>query len=192
MAKVRSIGVFCGSRMGERESYQNSARHVGDAIAQAGARLVYGGGDVGLMGLSASAAAAKGGDVLGIIPEFLIAREGYLEGVDMRVVESMSVRKHQLIEESDAFVILPGGTGTLEEIFDVVSRQQLELHDKPVIFLNIEGFWDPFLALIEHTVKEGFTPQSLADHIVLEADPTKAVAEIFRQLDAMKEKVAVD
>jgi len=192
MAKVRSIGVFCGSRMGERKSYQSSASHVGEAIAKAGARLVYGGGDVGLMGLSASAAAANGGKVLGIIPDFLIAREGYLDGVEMHVVESMSVRKSQLIEESDAFVILPGGTGTLEEIFDVVSRQQLELHDKPVIFLNIDGFWDPFLALIEHTVKEGFTPQSLADHIVLEADPTKAIAEIFRQLDAMDTREIVD
>ena len=185
MAKVRSIGVFCGSRLGERESYQLAAEQVVHAIANAGARLVYGGGDVGLMGISASTAAAQGGPVLGIIPDFLIAREGYLDGVEMRVVDSMSIRKSQLIAESDAFVILPGGTGTLEEIFDVVSRQQLGLHDKPVVFLNSDGFWEPFLTLIQHTVREGFTPQSLADLIILESDPAKAVADLIEQLDAM-------
>lgn len=183
MAKLRSIGVFCGSRLGERESYQDAAEAVGRAIARAGARLVYGGGDVGLMGVAASSAAAERGKVLGIIPGFLIAREGQLEGVDIRIVETMSERKVQLIDESDAFIILPGGTGTLEEVFDVISRQQLDLHDKPVAFLNVDGFWDPLVALIRHTVEQGFTPQSLAAHIALEADAERAVRDILATLD---------
>lgn len=185
MAKLRSIGVFCGSRLGERESYQDAAEAVGHAIAHAGARLVYGGGDVGLMGVAASTAAAEGGSVLGIIPGFLIAREGHLDGVDIRIVETMSERKVQLIEESDAFIILPGGTGTLEEVFDVVSRQQLDLHDKPVAFVNVDGFWEPLVALIRHTIDQGFTPQSLADHIVLEDDGARAVRHILTVLDGL-------
>jgi uncharacterized protein (TIGR00730 family) len=186
MAKVRSIGVFCGSRLGERQSYQDAAEKIGAAIAKSGARLVYGGGDVGLMGLAASTAAAGGGEVLGIIPDFLIAREGHLDGVEVRIVESMSIRKSQLIAESDAFVIMPGGTGTLEEVFDVVSRQQLGLHDKPVAFLNVEGFWEPLIALINHTVSEGFTPQSLADHVWLESDPVEVVKKLLAQLEEME------
>lgn len=185
MAKLWSIGVFCGSRLGERESYQDAAEAVGGAIARAGMRLVYGGGDVGLMGIAASTAAAAHGTVLGIIPAFLIAREGHLDGVDMRIVETMSERKMQLIEESDAFIILPGGTGTLEEVFDVVSRQQLDLHDKPVVFFNVDGFWEPLVALIDHTIEQGFTPQSLADHIVLEDNAEAAIAHIQRRLAAM-------
>jgi uncharacterized protein (TIGR00730 family) len=175
MAKVRSIGVFCGSRLGEREAYEDAAEAVGHAIARAGLRLVYGGGDVGLMGIAASTAAADGGEVLGIIPGFLIAREGHLDGVEMRIVETMSVRKSQLIAESDAYIILPGGTGTLEEIFDVVSRQQLGLHDKPIVFLNTEGYWTPFIELVHHTVREGFTPAELASHLELEADADRAI-----------------
>jgi uncharacterized protein (TIGR00730 family) len=184
MAKLRSIGVFCGSRLGERESYQDAAEAVGRAIARAGARLVYGGGDVGLMGVAASTAAAEHGQVLGIIPGFLIAREGHLDGVDIRIVETMSERKMQLIDESDAFIILPGGTGTLEEVFDVVSRQQLDLHDKPVVFFNVDGFWEPLVALIRHTIDQGFTPQSLSDHIVLDDNADRAVRQIMSTLDA--------
>jgi hypothetical protein len=164
--------------MGERAQYRDAAARVGRSIARAGCRLVYGGGDVGLMGTAASAAAAEHGEVLGIIPGFLIAREGHLDGVEVRIVETMSQRKKQLIEESDAYIILPGGTGTLEEVFDVVSRQQLALHDKPIVFLNTAGFWTPVIALIEHTVREGFTPQSLADHLDLVDEPEAAVTHL--------------
>ncbi|RKQ95313.1 hypothetical protein C7435_3003 [Maricaulis maris] len=170
--------------MGERETYANAAEAVGRAIARADCRLVYGGGDVGLMGIAASTAAAEGGSVYGIIPGFLIAREGHLDGVDIKIVETMSERKSQLIAESDAYIILPGGTGTLEEVFDVISRQQLGLHDKPIVFLNTEGFWSPFIELIAHTVREGFTPQSLADHVDLIDDAKVAIARIIAQLDA--------
>ncbi|MDF1768776.1 TIGR00730 family Rossman fold protein [Maricaulis sp.] len=183
MAKLRSIGVFCGSRMGERKSYADAAAAVGRAIARAECRLVYGGGDVGLMGIAASSAAAEGGPVYGIIPGFLIAREGHLDDVEIKIVETMSERKSQLIAESDAYIILPGGTGTLEEVFDVISRQQLELQDKPIVFLNTDGFWSPFIDLIAHTVREGFTPQSLADHIELIDRGDLAIARICAQLN---------
>lgn len=182
MAKVRSIGVFCGSRLGERASYELAAEAIGGAIAKSGTRLVYGGGDVGLMGVAASTAAVQGGEVLGIIPGFLIAREGHLDGVEVRIVETMSERKKQLIAESDAYLIMPGGTGTLEEVFDVVSRQQLGLHDKPIVFLDIDGFWRPLIALIEHTVGEGFSPQTIADHMILESDPNKAIARLLEMM----------
>ena len=169
--------------MGERKSYADAAEAVGRAIAQAECRLVYGGGDVGLMGISASTAAAEGGSVYGIIPGFLIAREGHLEGVEIKIVETMSERKSLLIAESDAYIILPGGTGTLEEVFDVISRQQLGLQDKPIVFLNTDGFWAPFIDLIAHTVREGFTPQSLADHVDLIDRADLAIARICAQLD---------
>lgn len=175
MAKVRSIGVFCGSKFGERTAYRDAAHAVGELIAARGARLVYGGGDVGLMGTAAGAAAKAGGDVLGIIPGFLIAREGHLDDVEIRIVETMGERKGQLIRESDAYIILPGGTGTLEEVFDVVSRQQLGLHDKPIVFLSVDGFWDKLVELIRHTVTEGFTPGGMADHLHIEADPEAAI-----------------
>jgi hypothetical protein len=169
--------------MGGRSEYRAAAERTGRAIAAAGLRLVYGGGDVGLMGAAASAAAEAGGAVLGVIPGFLIAREGHLDGVEVRIVETMSERKRQLIEESDAYIILPGGTGTMEEIFDVVSRQQLALHDKPIVFLNTAGFWAPIIALIDHTVREGFTPQSLADHLDLADEPEAAVAHLAGLLE---------
>ena len=188
MAKVRSIGVFCGSKFGERTAYRDAAQAVGTAIARSGCRLVYGGGDVGLMGASASAAAAAGGDVLGIIPGFLIAREGHLDGVEIRIVETMGERKGQLIRESDAYIILPGGTGTLEEVFDVVSRQQLGLHDKPIVFLNIGGFWQKLIELIRHTVDEGFTPSGMADHLHLEDSPETAIAYLLGELDGKTER----
>ncbi len=169
--------------MGERKSYADAAAQVGRAIARSGCRLVYGGGDVGLMGISASTAAAEGGAVHGIIPGFLIAREGHLDGVEIKIVETMSERKSLLIAESDAYIILPGGTGTLEEVFDVISRQQLGLQDKPIVFLNTDGFWAPFIDLIAHTVREGFTPQSLVDHVDLIDSPEVAIARIIAQLD---------
>ena len=120
--------------------------------------------------------------MLGIIPDFLIAREGHLDKVEVRIVDSMSTRKKQLIEESDAYIILPGGTGTLEEVFDVVSRQQLGLHDKPIVFLNTAGFWAPVIELINHTVREGFTPQSLADHLDLVDEAEAAVAHLVEMM----------
>ena len=184
MAKVRSIGVFCGSKHGKRKSYGDTARRAGEAIAEEGARLVYGGGDVGLMGECARAAANAGGLVRGIIPDFLIAREGRLNGVEIVIVDTMSTRKKRLIAASDAYLILPGGTGTLEEVYDVISRQQLGLHDKPIAFVNTDNFWQPFFALMDHCVAEGFAPGSLAKHFIVETEPEAAIEKLMDALAA--------
>ncbi|MEE2527100.1 TIGR00730 family Rossman fold protein [Hyphobacterium sp. HN65] len=180
MAKVRSIGVFCGSAAGRDPAYGEAAAAAGKAIADAGVRLVYGGGDVGLMGIAAQAALDAKGKVLGVIPEFMIRREGLLEEAETRVVTTMSIRKNILIEESDAFLILPGGVGTLEEIFDVLSRQRLSQHDKPVAFLDVEAFWDPFFTLLYRTEKEGFTPDGFHDHVSVHDDAAEAVARLMQ------------
>ena len=180
MAKVRSIGVFCGSAEGRTPSYGEAADAAGQAIAKAGARLVYGGGDVGLMARAAQSALDAKGAVLGVIPEFMIRREGLLDAAETRVVTTMSIRKNILIEESDAFLILPGGVGTLEEIFDVLSRQRLAQHDKPVAFLNVEDFWDPFFELLYRTEKEGFTPDGFHDHVSVHDSAEAAVERLMR------------
>lgn len=184
MAKIWSIGVFCGSASGVSPAYADNARQSGAAIARSGARLVYGGGDVGLMAASAMAALDAGGPVLGVIPEFMISREGLLEKAETRIVTTMSSRKNILIAESDGFLILPGGVGTLEEIFDVLSRNRLGLQKKPVAFLNIDGFWDPLFTLMRKTEDEGFTPQGFSDGVLVEDDPETAVAHL---LDALKQ-----
>lgn len=180
MAKVRSIGVFCGSAAGRNPAYGAAAAAAGKAIADAGIRLVYGGGDVGLMGIAAQAALDAKGKVLGVIPEFMIRREGLLEEAETRVVTTMSIRKNILIEESDAFLILPGGVGTLEEIFDVLSRQRLSQHDKPVAFLDVEEFWNPFFKLLYRTEQEGFTPDGFHDHVSVHDDAAEAVARLMK------------
>jgi len=182
MAKLWSIGVFCGSAKGASQTYADGARAAGEAIARAGARLVYGGGDVGLMGIAAQSALDLDGPVLGVIPEFMIKHEGLLEKAETRIVTTMSTRKNILINESDAFLILPGGVGTLEEIFDVLSRNRLGLQKKPVAFLNVGGFWDPVFSLLQRTEQEGFTPPGFSGEVLIETDATSAVRHLMNEL----------
>ena len=137
-----------------------SARDFGAATAAAGWRLVYGGGGVGLMGASARAAHEAGGRVLGIMPAFLRSRERLFDDVETIVVTSMHERKQLMYDQSDAFVVAPGGIGTLEEIVELLSWKRLDLHHKPVVFLNINGFWNGFFELMRHSVAEGMTPAS--------------------------------
>ncbi|WP_421792188.1 TIGR00730 family Rossman fold protein [Hyphobacterium sp.] len=184
MAKVRSIGVFCGSAAGRDPAYGRAAKSAGEAIADSGSRLVYGGGDVGLMGIAAKSALEAGGKVLGVIPEFMIRTEGLYEDAETRVVTTMSIRKNMLIEESDAFLILPGGVGTLEEIFDVLSRQRLSQHDKPVAFLDVDEFWGPFFKLLLRTEQEGFTPDGFHDHVTIHNTASEAVERLLGKLAA--------
>ena len=127
----------------------------------AGWRLVYGGGGVGLMGASARAAHAAGGRVLGVMPGFLRSRERLFDEVETLVVPSMHERKTIMYDQSDAFVVAPGGVGTLEEVIEVLSWKRLDLHAKPVIFLNLNGFWDPLLAVMEHSIAERMTPETI-------------------------------
>jgi len=156
----RSVCLFCASSDGADIAYLESAAAFGAATARLGWRLVYGGGGVGLMGASARAAHGAGGRVVGIMPAFLRSRERLFDEVETVVVTSMHERKQLMYDHSDAFVVAPGGVGTLEEAVELLSWKRLDLHAKPIIFLNIKGFWDTFFALIRHSVDQGMTPAS--------------------------------
>jgi uncharacterized protein (TIGR00730 family) len=156
--RVESVCVFCGSSSAVDPAYLRAAAALGRALAEAGLRLVYGGGGVGLMGACARAAHEAGGRVLGVIPDFLVGREHALETIEHVVVANMHERKMMMFERSDAFVVLPGGVGTLEEVVELLSWRRLGLHAKPVVFHNPAGFWRPLFDLFQHTVEAKFTP----------------------------------
>jgi uncharacterized protein (TIGR00730 family) len=159
--EIRSVCLYCGSSDLVDPAYLEAAREFGTAVANAGLRLVYGGGGVGLMGAGAKAAHAAGGKVLGIMPQFLRGREHLFDDVETRVVISMHERKMMMFEESDAFVVMPGGIGTLEEVVELLSWRRLDLHKKPIIFLNMDGFWNPLFELINRFKNEGFAPAAI-------------------------------
>src|SRR5262249_21148470 len=144
---VESVCLFCGSSNAADPDFLSAAAELGEALAMAGIRLVYGGGGVGLMGAAARAAHRAGGRVLGIMPDFLRTREVLYDEVETVVVRNMHERKMLMFQESDAFVVLPGGVGTLEEVVELLSWKRLSLHDKPVVFVNLKGFWEPFYEL---------------------------------------------
>jgi len=161
-ARVDSICVYCGSSNDADPQFLSSAHAIGAEIAAAGLKFVYGGGGVGLMGASARGAHDGGGRVLGIIPDFLQGREQPFNDVETIVVHSMHERKMMMFERSDAFVVLPGGIGTLEEVVELLSWQRLGLHAKPVVFYNPRGFWDPLFELFHHTIREKLSPPDFA------------------------------
>lgn len=157
MRRFRSICVYCGSNHGNDPAFAEAARTLGREAAQRGVKLIYGGGSVGLMGAASDAALEAGGEVHGIIPEHLERREVQnLAVTRLEVVETMHERKMRMFDESDAFAILPGGLGTLDETFEILTWKQLELHDKPVIMVNVAGYWDGLLAALGHMVRSGF------------------------------------
>lgn len=157
MTVSRSLGVFCGSRKGTDPDHAKAAAALGELLAARGIRLVYGGGNVGLMGVLAQSALAHGGQVTGVIPDFLVAREVGDPGVtELVVVDSMHERKRRMFELADGFAVLPGGLGTLDEAFEIITWRLLGLHDKPVAFLNLAGCWDPFQALVDSIIAQGF------------------------------------
>ena len=156
--RLESACVFCGSSDEADPEFLAAARATGKALADAGIKLVYGGGGVGLMGAVARAAHEVGGDVLGIIPTFLVGAERALETVEHIIVDNMHERKMLMFQRSDSFVILPGGIGTLEEVVELLSWRRLDLHAKPVVFYNPRGFWEPLYRLFQHTVDERLTP----------------------------------
>jgi uncharacterized protein (TIGR00730 family) len=159
---IRSVCVFCGSSDEADPEFLTSARRFGEILAESGVRLVYGGGGVGLMGACARGANSAGGTVLGIIPEFLTSREQPFSDVETVVVQTMHERKMQMFMASDAFVILPGGVGTLEEVVELLSWQRLGLHDKPIAFYSPRNFWEPLFELFQHTIAERLTPASFS------------------------------
>jgi uncharacterized protein (TIGR00730 family) len=157
MSPVRSLAVFCGSRVGVNPAYAAAGRALGHGMAEAGIRLVYGGGRIGIMGVVADAVLEAGGTVLGVIPEFLTKWEVAHQGVqEMVVTDSMHVRKTRLYEESDAFLTMPGGLGTFDETFEIITWRQLRLHDKPILVCDVAGWAGPLVATIEQAIAQGF------------------------------------
>jgi uncharacterized protein (TIGR00730 family) len=154
---VQRLCVFCGSSAGSDSRYGQGAAELGRLLVSRGLGLVFGGGSIGLMGVVADTVLASGGDVVGVIPHALAQRElAHRQVADMRVVPSMHARKALMAELSDAFVALPGGLGTLEELLEIATWSQLGIHRKPVGVLNIAGYYDPLIALLDHAVQEGF------------------------------------
>ena len=157
MISLRSVCVYCGSSSRVSPVYLEAARALGTRLGQGGIQLVYGGGRVGLMGILADAALAAGGRVVGIIPRHIQALEVDHTGLtELVVVDSMHERKRMMVDRSDAFVVLPGGLGTLDEAFEVLTWKQLRLHDKPIVIADIRGYWAPLLGLMDHITGEGF------------------------------------
>ncbi len=166
-----SLCVYCGSRDGDDAAFVSAARAVGQAIGQRGWRLVYGGGRAGLMGHVADAALAAGAEVIGVIPQALMGRElGHGGLTELHVVETMHERKRLMAERSDAFIALPGGIGTFEELFEVWTWLQLGYHTKPVGLFNAAGYYDGLLAFLEHSVARGFVPAAQRDLLQVAAD----------------------
>ena len=162
----KSICVYCGSRPGDREAYTTEATSLGTAIADEGWRLVYGAGDVGLMGTVARAAQAAGGETFGVIPQHLQAREvGRSDLTTFIVTETMHERKKVMLMNADAVLVMPGGPGSLDEFFEVLTWRQLGLHRKPIVLLNVEDYWAPLIALLDHVVDSGFADSSLLDFV---------------------------
>lgn len=168
MIPLNSVCVFCGSRKGFNTLHQESAQQLGRDIAQAGLRLVYGGGGIGLMNVVARAALDANGDVTGVIPEYLARSEMALESLtDLLVVDSLHERKRIMFERSDAFVALPGGIGTLDEIVELLLWRQVGLHDKPIILVNEDNFWGPLETLLMQLAKDGFAAALTSHHYIV-------------------------
>ena len=170
------ICVFCGSAVGKNPAYQAAAREFGTLLARREIGLVYGGGRVGLMGAVADATIAAGGHVIGIIPRFLLDREiGHAGLPDLRVVETMHERKALMASLADAFVALPGGMGTLEELFEILTWGQIGLHRKPSILLDVEGYYRPLLALLDHAADEEFLRRDHRAMVSVATTPAAAI-----------------
>ncbi len=174
-----SVCVFCGSARGRRPIYEKAARRVGTALGKAGLPMVYGGGRVGLMGVVADAVLAAGGQVVGVIPEPLAIKEVAHEGVtELIVVPGMHERKALMASRAGAFLTLPGGIGTFEEFFEILTWAALGLHRKPVALLNVEGYFDPLLKLLDHAVNEGFLRPTHVALLLVSDDPEGLVAAL--------------
>ncbi|WDD94752.1 TIGR00730 family Rossman fold protein [Burkholderia sp. FERM BP-3421] len=176
---MKSVCIYCGSSPGSRPVYADAARALGRALAEADLTLVYGGGRVGLMGVVADAVLAAGGRAIGVIPKLLVDKEvGHTGLTELHVVPDMHHRKKMMADLSDAFVAMPGGAGTLEEFFEVYTWAQLGYHRKPVALYNIEGFYDPLVALLRHTVDEGFMQPTYFDTLCIDTAPAPLIAQL--------------
>ena len=178
---AKRICVFCGSSLGARHSYAAAAATLGAHLAAKGIAIVYGGSNVGLMGVLADAALAAGGEVIGVIPRSLIAKEvAHTRLPDLRVVESMHERKALMAELSDAFIALPGGYGTFEEFCEVLTWTQMGLHRKPCGVLNVDGYYDHLLQLFDHAVEEQFLKPVHREMVLWDHDPVSLVDRLLQ------------
>lgn len=179
----KSVAVFCGSSPGHAPEHLALATRLGNTIAQRGLRLVYGGGGLGLMGAVARATHTSGGNVLGVIPEVLCEVEALFPDIEHEIVPDMHTRKIRMYREADAFIILPGGIGTLEEAVEVLSWQRLNLHEKPILFLSDTGFWDGLLGEFSRLINEGFAGEDMAADILSASSVDAAFKVINERLD---------
>ncbi|MEX3015368.1 TIGR00730 family Rossman fold protein [Gymnodinialimonas hymeniacidonis] len=174
-----SLCVYCGARPGSNPSYMAAATELGQAIAQANMRLVYGAGDVGIMGAVARAAQTGGAETFGVIPTHLMDMEvGKTDLSTFVVTETMHERKKVMFMNADAVVVLPGGAGSLDEFFEALTWRQLRLHEKPIFLLNVDGYWDPLRAVLDHVVREGFADPSLLSFVQTVADVPDLMAKL--------------
>ena len=181
MSKINAVCVYCGSSAGTEPAFGEAAGQFGKILAESGVRLVYGGGSVGLMGILANAVMAHGGKATGIIPDFLTQRERPRRfGQELIVTRDMHERKSTMFDRADAFVALPGGIGTLEELVEQLTWAQLGRHRKPILIANIKGYWDPLLTLVAHMRERDFVPESLAVNFLV-AERVEDILPILRQ-----------
>ncbi len=171
---MHSVCVYCGSKVGKHPEYRRAAQRLGELLAARGLHLVYGGGQVGLMGVIADAVLAGGGRVIGVIPDRLATKELLHPGVqEMHVVATMHERKAKMTQLADAFIAMPGGYGTFDELFEAITWAQLGYHNKPIGLLNTAGYFDPLLQLIGHAIEEQFIATRHADLVIHEAEPER-------------------
>jgi uncharacterized protein (TIGR00730 family) len=188
MSVLKSICVYCASGPGNNPAFVEGARSFGRILAENGIRLVYGGGSVGLMGALAESVLDHGGAVTGVIPDFLVNREHMLVRVQERIVtRDMHERKRVMFERADAFVALPGGIGTLEELVEQLTWAQLGRHKKPILILNIDRFWDPLCALIDHMKNLDFIRANLSVDLLVADDVGEVLPKLFAAVRAVSE-----
>lgn len=174
-----SLCIFCGSNPGKKAAYADGARALGTLMASQNIKLVYGGGNIGLMGIIADTLLEKGGEVIGVIPDFLMKKEVGHKGIqEMRVVKTMHERKYLMSEIADGFVAMPGGFGTLDELAEILTWAQLGLHQKPIGILNIGGYFDGLLSFVDTMVREGYLVEQNSKMILVDEDPEKLLEKM--------------
>lgn len=181
MKPIKSVCLYCGSSTGRRAVFREGAAQFGALLAERGIRLIYGGGHIGLMGVAADAALAKGGTVIGVIPKFLIDLEASHPGLtELVIVDSMHERKQRMFELADGFAILPGGLGTLDEMIEIITWRQLGLHDKPIAIIDLGGYWQSLTALIDKVIADDFAKPRVRNLFTV----VRSVGEVLPALEA--------